>query len=59
LQSLKPFPQFSSVIAPAEDEDTKNVNLLGYLSHVQGQLKLKAQKEGCNMVLPRSAFSQN
>jgi CheY-like chemotaxis protein len=41
------------------DEDTKSINLLGYLSHVQGELKLKAQEAGCNMVLPRSAFSQS
>jgi CheY-like chemotaxis protein len=40
-------------------EDTKRVRLLGYLSHVQGELKLKAQEAGCNMVLARSAFSQN
>jgi PleD family two-component response regulator len=41
------------------DADTKGINLLGYLSHVQGELKLKAQEAGCNMVLPRSAFSQS
>jgi CheY-like chemotaxis protein len=40
-------------------EDTKKVRLLGYLSHVQGELKQKAQEAGCNMVLARSAFSQN
>jgi CheY-like chemotaxis protein len=40
-------------------EDTKAVRLLGYLSHVQGELKQKAQEAGCNMVLARSAFSQN
>jgi PleD family two-component response regulator len=40
-------------------EDTKRVRLLGYLSHVQGELKQKAQEAGCNMVLARSAFSQN
>ncbi|HEY1753865.1 MAG TPA: response regulator [Bryobacteraceae bacterium] len=41
------------------DAETKDINLLGYLSHVQGELKLKAQEAGCNMVLPRSAFSQS
>jgi CheY-like chemotaxis protein len=41
------------------DEETKNINLLGYVSHVQGELKLKAQEAGCNMVMPRSAFSQS
>jgi len=41
------------------DADTKSISLLGYLSHVQGELKLKAQQAGCNAVLPRSSFSQN
>lgn len=38
---------------------TKSVSLLGYLSHVQGELKQSAQDAGCDMVLARSAFSQN
>jgi CheY-like chemotaxis protein len=41
------------------DEQTKRINLIGYLSHVQGELKLQAQEAGCDMVMPRSAFSQN
>ena len=41
------------------DEHTKGINLVGYVSHVQGELKLQAQEAGCNMVLARSAFSQN
>jgi CheY-like chemotaxis protein len=41
------------------DEHTKRINLIGYLSHVQGELKLQAQEAGCDMVMPRSAFSQN
>jgi PleD family two-component response regulator len=39
--------------------ETKTVSLLGYLSHVQGELKQSAQEAGCDMVLARSAFSQN
>jgi len=39
--------------------DTRNISLIGYLSHVQGELKLQAQEAGCDMVLARSAFSQN
>ena len=35
------------------------IPLLGFVSHVQGELKQKAQEAGCNMVLARSAFSQN
>ncbi len=39
--------------------DTKGVSLIGYLSHIQGELKVQAQDAGCDMVLARSAFSQN
>jgi len=38
---------------------TKGISLIGYLSHVQGELKLQAQEAGCDMVMARSAFSQN
>ena len=39
--------------------ELNGINLLGFISHVQGELKQKAQEAGCNMVLARSAFSQN
>ena len=39
--------------------DTKGISLIGYLSHVQAELKQQAQEAGCDMVLARSAFSQN
>jgi PleD family two-component response regulator len=39
--------------------DTKGISLIGYLSHVQGELKIQAQEAGCDMVMARSAFSQN
>jgi len=41
------------------DGDLKQVSLIGYLSHVQGELKQKAQEAGANIVMARSAFSQN
>jgi CheY-like chemotaxis protein len=41
------------------DPATKGISLIGYVSHVQGELKQQAQQAGCNMVLARSAFSQN
>jgi CheY-like chemotaxis protein len=31
---------------------------LGYLSHVQTELKRKAEEAGCDSVVPRSTFSQ-
>ena len=41
------------------DPALQKISLLGYVSHVQGELKQAAQEAGCDMVLPRSAFSQN
>jgi len=37
----------------------KGTSIVGFLSHLQGDLKMKAQEAGCDMVVPRSAFSQN
>ena len=37
----------------------KETAIIGFLSHLQADLKQKAQEAGCDMVLPRSAFSQN
>jgi CheY-like chemotaxis protein len=34
-------------------------SIIGFLSHIQGDLKVKAIEAGCDMVMPRSAFSQN
>jgi CheY-like chemotaxis protein len=41
------------------DPELRKISLLGYVSHVQGELKQAAQEAGCDMVLARSAFSQN
>jgi CheY-like chemotaxis protein len=41
------------------DSNTKEIELLGYVSHVQVDLKQAAQDRGCDMVIARSAFSQN
>jgi CheY-like chemotaxis protein len=37
----------------------KKVSLIGFVSHVQAELKLQAQQAGCDLVMPRSAFSQS
>jgi CheY-like chemotaxis protein len=37
----------------------KETTIIGFLSHLQAELKSKAQEAGCDMVLPRSAFSSN
>ncbi len=41
------------------DEATKKISLIGYVSHVHGELKQQAHDAGCDMVMARSAFSQN
>lgn len=37
----------------------KSTSIVGFLSHLQGDLKAKAVEAGCDTVMPRSAFSQN
>ena len=37
----------------------KTVSIIGFLNHLQGDLKLKATEAGCDTVMPRSAFSQS
>jgi len=37
----------------------KTVSIIGFLSHLQGDLKAKAVEAGCDAVMPRAAFSQN
>ncbi|MBV9268896.1 MAG: hypothetical protein JO061_22190 [Acidobacteriaceae bacterium] len=41
------------------DSETSKINVLGYVSHVQADLKAAAQQKGCDTVMARSAFSQN
>jgi hypothetical protein len=36
----------------------KATSIVGFLNHLQGDLKLKAVEAGCDTVMPRSAFSQ-
>jgi PleD family two-component response regulator len=47
ISKLKSSPEF------------KGVSLIGFLSHVQGELKQAAHDAGCDMVMARSSFSQN
>jgi hypothetical protein len=36
----------------------RSTSIVGFLSHLQGELKAKAIEAGCDSVMPRSAFSQ-
>jgi len=37
----------------------KSTSIIGFLQHIQGDLKAKAVEAGCDVVVPRAAFSQN
>jgi ActR/RegA family two-component response regulator len=51
--------QLQSISELKSKSETKGISLIGYVSHVQGELKMQAQEAGCDMVMARSAFSQN
>jgi CheY-like chemotaxis protein len=53
--SIKPL----TMIAKLRSKYKKPTSIVGFVSHVQGDLKVKAQEAGCDVVMPRSAFSQN
>jgi CheY-like chemotaxis protein len=37
----------------------RGTSIIGFLSHIQGDLKNKALEAGCDTVMPRATFSQN
>lgn len=47
------------IAALKTDQDTSKISLVGFVSHVQADLKRAAQEKGCDVVIARSAFSQN
>jgi PleD family two-component response regulator len=53
---LQPLKLISKLKANPE---LRSISVIGFLSHVQGELKQKAHETGCDMVMARSAFSQN
>lgn len=55
INSIKPLPTISKL----RSKFKKSTSIVGFVSHVQGDLKVKAQEAGCDVVMPRSAFSQN
>ena len=48
-----------STIPKLKSRLKKGTSIVGFVSHVQGELKVKALEVGCDAVMPRSAFSQN
>jgi len=53
--SVKPM----TLIPKFKSKFKKTVSIIGFLHHLQGDLKLKAIEAGCDTVMPRSAFSQS
>ncbi len=46
------------MIAKLKAAPDRPVQIIAFASHVQGDLIREAQKAGCDLVLPRSVFSQ-
>lgn len=47
-----------ALISKLKQKLKRATSVVGFLSHLQGELKVKALEAGCDTVMPRSAFSQ-
>ena len=55
-------PRFDPLKAIEElksSPDSKEIPIVGFLSHVQVELRRKAQEMGCDFTMPRSQFNSN
>ncbi|HTW78298.1 MAG TPA: hypothetical protein VME23_02020 [Terracidiphilus sp.] len=57
LNNLNAKPM--TLIPKFKSKFKKAVSIIGFLSHLQGDLKMKGIEAGCDVVMPRSAFSQS
>jgi len=57
LNNLNAKPM--SLIPKFKSKYKRAVSIIGFLHHLQGDLKMKALEAGCDTVMPRSAFSQS
>lgn len=57
--NFEPAEPLKLIARLKENSELKGISLIGYLSHVQGELKQQALEAGFDMVMARSAFSQN
>ena len=46
-----------TILQIKEDADLRHIPVVGFLSHVQADLKVRATMAGCDRVLPRSVFT--
>jgi hypothetical protein len=56
LNNLNAKPM--TLIPKLKSKFKKATSIVGFLNHLQGELKAKALDAGCDAVMPRSAFSQ-
>ena len=54
-----PETEWPYVIPKFKTKLKKATSIVGFLNHLQGDLKAKAVEVGCDTVMPRSAFSQS
>jgi hypothetical protein len=57
LNNLNAKPM--TLIPKFKSKFKKATSIVGFLNHLQGDLKAKAVEAGCDTVMPRSAFSQS
>lgn len=57
LNNLNAKPM--TLIPKFKSKFKKATSIVGFLNHLQGDLKMKAVEAGCDTVMPRSAFSQS
>ncbi len=57
LNNLNAKPM--TLIPKFKSKFKKATSIIGFLNHLQGDLKIKAMEAGCDSVMPRSAFSQS
>ena len=57
LNNLNAKPM--TLIPKLKTKFKKATSIIGFLNHLQGDLKAKAVEAGCDSVMPRSAFSQS
>jgi hypothetical protein len=57
LNNLNAKPM--TLIPKFKSKFKKSVSVIGFLNHLQSDLKMKAVEAGCDSVMPRSAFSQS
>ncbi len=56
FESMQPVQMIARL---KQSPELKGMGMIGFVSHIQADLKKEAQNAGCDMVLARSAFSQN